>query len=80
MLDLTAYLRGWQPYFDRFDRGWVFRKADYFAGDRVARHLKRSGQKPFHPPKDMTWYALTKNRLGVLQTSPRVIRTSTAER
>jgi RNA-directed DNA polymerase len=68
--ELNAYLRGWQRYFDRFHRGWVFRKADYFVYDRVARHLKRRSQRPFRPPKDMTWYAFTKQRLGVMQMAP----------
>lgn len=63
--EANAYLRGWEAYFGRFHRGSAFHHANGHVIDSFHRHLTRRSQRPLRPPKDMTWHAFIRARLGV---------------
>jgi RNA-directed DNA polymerase len=42
----------------------AFRSANAFVRDRLTRHLKRRGQRPFRPPEGVSWYEQP-HRLGL---------------
>ena len=63
--EANAYLKGWSAYFGRFHRGSAFHHANGHVCDSFIRHLTRRSQRPLRPPKDMTWYAFIRERLGV---------------
>ena len=65
--ELNELLRGWWGYFGRFHHDRARSRANRYVYDRMVRHLKRRSQRPLRPPKDMTWYAFLKDRLGVLR-------------
>jgi len=53
---VNRHLEGWANYF-RFGYPRVaFRRVNWFVRGRMAAHLKRRSQRPFHPPKGRSLY------------------------
>jgi len=61
---VSDWLRSWANYFDHGYPRQAFRKMNWFAVNRLTRHLKRRSQRPFRPPEGETYYALLQ-RLGL---------------
>jgi len=68
VVDLIAetnrHLKGWSNYFNRGYPRDAFRQINAFVRERLTRHLKRRSQRPYRPPKGVTWYAQL-DRLGL---------------
>ena len=64
---LNLYLRGWSNYFQTGYPQEAFRKINAFVQLRMVRFLQRRSQRPFKPPKEMSWYAFLYQKLGVYQ-------------
>lgn len=58
-------LRGWGAYFSRGYPAKAFRQINSFAAQRLTWHLQRRSQRPFHPPKGISWYEQL-HRLGLM--------------
>jgi RNA-directed DNA polymerase len=63
---VNEYLRSWRPYFRHGYPRQAFRQINRFVYERMIGHLKRRSQRPFRPPKGITWYAMLQ-QLGVVQ-------------
>jgi RNA-directed DNA polymerase len=62
--EINRHLKGWKNYF-----GWgyprqAFREINFFVQSRLIGHLKRRSQRPFRPPKGVSWYEQLQ-RLGL---------------
>jgi RNA-directed DNA polymerase len=55
--DVCDWLRSWGNYYDHGYPRQTFRKLNWFAVNRLTRHLQRRSQRPFRPPKGQTFYA-----------------------
>jgi RNA-directed DNA polymerase len=64
---LNAFLRGWANYFKTGYPSKAFRSIDGYVQLRMFQFLKRRSQRPFKPPKAMSWYTFLYKRLGVYQ-------------
>ena len=68
VVDLIAetnrHLKGWSNYFSRGYPRAAFRQINAFVRERLTRHLKRRSQRPYRPPKGVTWNAQL-DRLGL---------------
>ena len=60
-------LRGWSAYFGKGRSRPAFRAMNAFVLQRVVRHLKRRSQRPYRPPKGVSWYEHVHQRLGLIQ-------------
>jgi RNA-directed DNA polymerase len=58
-------LRGWGAYFSRGYPAKAFRQINSYAVQRLTGHLQRRSQRPFHPPKGVSWYEQL-HRLGLV--------------
>jgi RNA-directed DNA polymerase len=63
--EVNRQLIGWRNYFGQGYPRQAFRDLNYFVRSRLIRHLKRRSQRPFRPPKGVTWYAQLE-RLGLV--------------
>lgn len=63
--EVNRQLIGWRNYFGQGYPRQAFRDLNYFVRSRLIRHLKRRSQRPFRPPKGVTWYAQFE-RLGLV--------------
>ena len=63
--ELNRHLVGWGRYFNQGYPRHAFRQVNRFTRDRLVRHLKRRSQRPYRPPKGVTWYAQLE-RLGLV--------------
>jgi len=63
--EVNRHLRGWANYFNRGYPRDAFRQLNAFVRERLTRHLKRRSQRPYRPPKGVTWYAQLE-RLGLV--------------
>jgi RNA-directed DNA polymerase len=63
--EINRHLKGWSNYFGRGYPRDAFRQINAFVRERLTRHLKRRSQRPYRPPKGVTWYAQL-DRLGLL--------------
>ena len=63
--EVNRQLMGWSNYFGRGYPRQAFRDLNWFVRSRLIRHLKRRSQRPFRPPKGVTWYAQLQ-RLGLV--------------
>ncbi len=63
--EVNLHLRGWANYFSRGYSRQAFRQINAHVRDRLTRHLKRRSQRPYRPPKGVTWYAQL-TRLGLV--------------
>ena len=66
-------LRGWGAYFGRGSTGKAFHQINGFTVERLTRQLKRRSQRPFHPPKGISWYEQL-HRLGLVSLRGSVSR------
>jgi RNA-directed DNA polymerase len=62
--ETNRHLNGWRNYFSRGYPRDAFRQINAFVRERLTRHLKRRSQRPYRPPKGVTWYAQL-DRLGL---------------
>jgi RNA-directed DNA polymerase len=62
--EINAHLRGWSNYFNRGYPRAALRRVNAFVRERLMNHLKRRSQRPYRPPKGITWYAQLE-RLGL---------------
>jgi len=62
--EVNRQLMGWANYFGQGYPRQAFRDVNFFVQSRLIRQLKRRSQRPFQPPKGVTWYAQL-HRLGL---------------
>ena len=55
--DLNEHLRGWANYFGRGYPRKAFREINAYVRQRLYCHLSRRSQRPWRPPKGVTYYA-----------------------
>jgi len=55
--EVNALLRGWANYFAHGYPRAAFRQVNWFVRDRLKGHLQRRSQRPFRPPKGVSFYA-----------------------
>jgi RNA-directed DNA polymerase len=63
--EINDHLRGWSRYFSRGYPRTAFRQINAYVRARLMRHLQRRSQRPYRPPKGITWYAQL-DRLGLV--------------
>jgi RNA-directed DNA polymerase len=63
--EINRHLQGWSQYFSQGYPRHAFRKINFFVRKRLIRHLKRRSQRPYRPPKGVTWYKQLQ-RLGLV--------------
>jgi RNA-directed DNA polymerase len=56
VLELNRHLRGWANYFDYGHPRRRFREVNRYVRQRLGVHLRRRSQRPFRPPKGVTFY------------------------
>ena len=54
--ELNRNLRGWANYFDYGHPRRRFREINWYVRQRLKFHLRRRSQRPFRPPKGVTFY------------------------
>jgi RNA-directed DNA polymerase len=54
--ELNRHLKGWQNYFDFGYPRQAFREINTYVRSRLTQHVKRRSQRPFRPPKGVTYY------------------------
>ena len=64
---LNGFLRGWKSYFGSGYPRKAFRSINAFVAERVKRFPERRSQRPFKPPKGMSWYNFIYKELQVYQ-------------
>ncbi len=65
--EVNAQLRGWGVYFGQGRSRPAFRAMNWFVFQRLVRHLQRRSQRPYRPPKGVSWYAHLYKQLGLVQ-------------
>lgn len=55
--ELNRHLNGWKNYFQWGHSRRAFRQINAYVRARLTRHMRRRSQRPFYPPKDVTYYA-----------------------
>jgi RNA-directed DNA polymerase len=63
--EINRHLKSWSGYFEYGYPRDAFRQINYFTRLRLIKHLKRRSQRPYRPPKGVTWYEQLK-RLGLI--------------
>jgi RNA-directed DNA polymerase len=53
---LNRHLKGWKNYFDFGYPREAFREINAYIRDRLTQHLRRRSQRPFKPPKGVSFY------------------------
>jgi RNA-directed DNA polymerase len=64
---LNRFLIGWSNYFGTGYPRQAFRSINQFVQLRMRQYLMRRSQRPFLPPKGMSWYQFIYVQLGVIQ-------------
>src|SRR5947209_5594131 len=54
--ELNRHLKGWGNYFDFGYARQPFREINAYIRSRLTQHVKRRSQRPFRPPKGVTYY------------------------
>ena len=54
--DLNRHLDGWSNYFSYGYPRMAMRHVNAYSRTRLAKHLKRRSQRPYHPPKGVSMY------------------------
>jgi RNA-directed DNA polymerase len=65
MEELNAHLEGWANYFSYGYPRQGFRHINAYIRQRLTRHLRRRSQRPFKPPKGVSYYEHL-NRMGLV--------------
>jgi RNA-directed DNA polymerase len=55
--EINRHLIGWSRYFGRGYPRAAFRQINSYARERLTRQLQRRSQRPYRPPKGVSWYA-----------------------
>jgi len=55
--EINQHLRGWSHYFGCGYPRVAFRQINRFVRERLTRHLQRRSQRPYRPPKGVTYHA-----------------------
>jgi RNA-directed DNA polymerase len=63
--ELNRQLRGWRNYFGQGYPRKAFRATNHYVRKRLYCHLSRRSQRPWRPPKGVTYYAYFK-KLGLI--------------
>ncbi|MCP4966155.1 MAG: maturase [bacterium] len=63
--ELNRHLEGWRNYFDFGHPRRGFRDINAYVRYRLTQHLRRRSQRPFRPPKGVTFYEQLE-RFGLL--------------
>ena len=63
--EINLHLKGWSNYFGRGYPRVAFRQINAYVRERLVNHLHRRSQRPYLPPKGVTWYAHLK-KLGLV--------------
>ena len=63
--EINRHLKGWKNYFGQGYPRKAFRDINAYLQQRLARHLKRRSQRPYRPPKGVSWYEQLR-RLGLV--------------
>jgi len=53
---LNRHLKGWKNYFDFGYPRVAFGEINSYARARLTQHLRRRSQRPFRPPKGVSFY------------------------
>jgi RNA-directed DNA polymerase len=54
--ELNRHLKGWANYFSIGYSTGVHWEIDWYVRGRLIQHLQRRSQRPFRPPKGVSWY------------------------
>jgi RNA-directed DNA polymerase len=54
--ELNRHLKGWANYFSIGYSSGVYWEIDWYVRGRLIQHLQRRSQRPFRPPKGVSWY------------------------
>ena len=54
--ELNRHLRGWANYFSIGYSTGVHWEIDWYVRGRLIQHLQRRSQRPYRPPKGVSWY------------------------
>jgi RNA-directed DNA polymerase len=54
--ELNRHLKGWQNYFNFGYPRQAFREINSYVRSRLTQHVKRRSQRPFRPPKGVSYY------------------------
>ena len=63
---LNRHLKGWRNYFHFGYPSVAFGKINTYIRDRLTQHLRRRSQRPFRPPKGVSYYEQL-TRLGLIR-------------
>ncbi len=63
--EINRHLIGWSRYFGYGYPRVAFRQINSYTRERLTRHLQRRSQRPYRPPKGVTWYTQFQ-RLGLV--------------
>lgn len=63
--ELNEHLRGWANYFGQGYPRMAFRQINHYVRERLCCHLHRRSQRPWRPPKGVSYYAQFK-RMGLI--------------
>lgn len=69
--ELNRQLEGWANYFSVGYSTGAHWEIDWYVRGRLIQHLQRRSQRPFRPPKGVSWYQHLK-QLGLVRLSERV--------
>jgi RNA-directed DNA polymerase len=64
--EVNDQLRGWASYFGHGRSRPAFRHMNWFVLERMVKHLQRRSQRPYRPPKGVSWYEHLHKQLGLL--------------
>ncbi len=65
--EINSHLRGWRNYFKRGHPRKAFRDVEYFARERLRRHLRRRSQRPYRPPRGRSFYSHLHHEMGLVR-------------
>ena len=63
---LNRFLHGWGTYFGQGYPRNAFRALNCYVNERLAHHVRRRSQRPYHPPGGVSYYAHFQ-RLGLVR-------------
>jgi RNA-directed DNA polymerase len=64
--ELKRHLKGWQNYFHFGYPRQAFREINSYVRSRLTQHVRRRSQRPFRPPKGVTYYQYFQ-RMGLVE-------------